>query len=73
MIDIVLVQNLLAPYDCVLGKDTLRHFPCFVVLARNCKFQSYLYKTKKSNKKFLWDSNILASPEAGRVIASPTY
>ena len=26
-IDIVSIQNLLAPFFCVLGKDTLRYFP----------------------------------------------
>ena len=26
-IDMVSLQNLLTPFGCVLGKDTLRHFP----------------------------------------------
>ena len=39
---------------------------CLVALASSSKFLSYLYKTKKLIKKFQADSNILASPEAGR-------
>ena len=35
-----------------------------MVLTSSSKFQLYLYKTKKSNKKFLLDSNILVSLEA---------
>ena len=27
VINMVAVENLLAPFCCVLGKDTLRHFP----------------------------------------------
>ena len=63
----VSVQNLLIVSFCfVLGKETLWHFPYLVVLASRSKFQSYLYKTKKQDKKFQWDSNIFASPKAGR-------
>ena len=35
------------------------------------KFHSYLYKTKKQNKNFLSDSDILAYPKAGWVIVCP--
>ena len=28
-----------SPFCCVLGKDTLRHFPCLVVLASSSKLQ----------------------------------
>ena len=53
VIDMVLVQNLLNPFCCILGKDTLWHFfllGTFMTLAlkSSSKFQSYLYKTKKS-------------------------
>ena len=41
-------------------------FPCLVVLASSSKFQSYVYKTKMPKKKLQQDSNIMASPEAGR-------
>ena len=37
------IQNPLAPFCCVLGKDTLRHIPCLVVLASSSKLQSDLY------------------------------
>ena len=43
MINMVSVQNPLAPFCCVLGKATLWHFPCLVVLASISKFQLYLY------------------------------
>ena len=67
----VSVQNPLAPFCCVLGKDTLRHIPCLVVLASSSK----LYISTKLQA----DSNILASPEAGRgnclpyVLAPPSF
>ena len=48
-------------------KRHLAAFSCYLVaLASSSKFLSYLYKTKKLIKKFQADSNILASPEAGR-------
>ena len=53
----VLVQNPLAPFCCVLGKDTLL---CLAILATSSKLKSYLYQ------KFQLDSNILASPEVDR-------
>ena len=64
VIDMVLVQNLLAPFCRVFVKDTLRHLPCLLVLASGLKFLSYRYETKKPNKKFETDSNILASSKA---------
>ena len=49
-----------------LGKALYNTFACLVILASGSKFQSHLYKTnKKQKEKFLADSNILASPEAG--------
>ena len=62
MIDMVLVQNLLAVFGCVFGKDT---FMALSPLGCPDK-QLYLYKKKKRKKSFLLDSNILASSEAGR-------
>ena len=41
VIDMVSIQNLHVPFCCVLGKDTLQHFP---FLASSSKFQLYLYK-----------------------------
>ena len=58
MINMVSVQNPLALFCCVLGKDTLRHFPLLGALASSSKLKSYLYKLQV-------DSNILSSPEAG--------
>ena len=61
------VQTYFAPFCCVLRKDTLRAFPCLVILASSSKFQLYLYKIKKKqNKKFQAGSNILAYPKVGR-------
>ena len=34
MIDMVSVQNLLAPFCCVLEKDTVRHFPLLAGLGK---------------------------------------
>ena len=60
VIDTVLVQNLLVPFCCDLGKNT---FSCLVFK----KFKKYIYiKLRNQNKKFQPDSNILASPEVGR-------
>ena len=36
-------KPILMSFYCVLGKDTLRHFPCLVALASSSKFQLYLY------------------------------
>ena len=58
MINVVSVQNLLAPF--------CRTFLCLVVLASSSKFQSYIYKLQA-------DSNILVSPEAGRGKCLPMY
>ena len=44
----VSVQNLLLPYCWVLGKDTLWHFSLLGDLGSSSKFQSYVYKTKKT-------------------------
>ena len=41
--NMISVQTPLAPFCCVLKRDTLRHFPCLVVLASSSKLQSYLY------------------------------
>ena len=41
-------------------------FSCLAFLASSSKLQSYLYETKKQNKNFQPESNILVSPEAGR-------
>ena len=49
MINIVLVQNLLGLFCCVLG-TLYRTFPCFVILASSSKYHLYLYKTKKQIK-----------------------
>ena len=54
MINTVSVQNPFVLFFCVLGKDTLRHFP---LLGGHGKQLSI---------KLQADSNILASPEAGR-------
>ena len=48
VIAIVSVQNLLAPLFYVLGKDTLRYFPCLAVLASSPKLQSYHCKKLKN-------------------------
>ena len=60
MINMVSVQNPLAPFCCVLGKDTLRYFPLLGGLDK--QFQI----TVISLLKLQADSIILASPEAGR-------
>ena len=46
VINMVSVQNLLAPFCCVLGEDTLRHFSCLVLLASN-PVMPYKIKTLK--------------------------
>ena len=43
VIDMISVENLLAPFRCVLGKDNLRHFPLLGGLGKQFIFQSYLY------------------------------
>ena len=53
----VSVQNPLAPFCCVLGKDTLWHFPLLGGLA--------VLNVNHISIKLRADSNILASPEAG--------
>ena len=60
----VIEQNLIASLGYVLKKDTLWDFLCLAVLASSSNFK--LLK-KLKNKKFLPDSNMLASPKAGRV------
>ena len=54
-------------HSTVLGKDTLRWFPLLGGSDKQSKFQSYLYiKLKNQIKNYKSDSNISASPEAGR-------
>ena len=61
-IDAVSVQNLLAPFCCIVGKTFYSAFPGLVVLKSSSKFQSYFYE----NKKFPLDSDILLSLKASR-------
>ena len=49
-----------------LGKTFYGAFPWLAVLESSSKFQSYLYKTKNSNKKIQLDNTTLTSPEAGQ-------
>ena len=58
MTNTVSVLNPLAPFCCVLGKDTLRHFPLLSGEA--------VLNYNHISIKLQADSNILASPEAGR-------
>ena len=60
MIDMVSVQNLLAPFCCVLGKDTLWHISLLW-----WSWQAVLNFSHISIK-FQADSNILESLKAGR-------
>ena len=45
--EMVFVQNLFVPFCMFLIKTLYGTFPCLVVLASSCKFQSYFYKTIK--------------------------
>ena len=66
-IDTVSVQNLLAPFCCVLGENTLRHFPLAWRSSQAVlNFSHICIKLKNQNKKLQSDSNSLASPEASR-------
>ena len=66
----VSVQNLLAPFYCVLGKETSQHFRCLVVLASSLNFSPISIKLKSQKKstvqQYLGLYIILASSEAGR-------
>ena len=48
------------------GKALYGTFTRLVVFASSSEFQSHIYKTKKQNKKYQQDSNILASPKTAR-------
>ena len=52
VIDMISVQTLLTLFSCFLGKTLFSIFPCLAVLVKSFKFQSYIYKTKKTNQKF---------------------
>ena len=61
-----------SPQSGVSLKKTLKwHFSLLGGLKSNSKFHLYLNKTKNQNKKFLPESNILASPEASRCYCLP--
>ena len=66
MIDMVSVQNLLAPYCCVSGKDTLRHFPPFGGLSKQIlNFSHISVKQKKQIKKISTGQQYLGISEVG--------
>ena len=66
VINMVSVQYLVALFCCVLGKDTLRHFPCWQSWQAVLNFCHICINLKKQNKKFQLNRNMLASPEPGR-------
>ena len=68
VIEMVSVQNLLAPFRYIFEKDTLRHFPLLGGLTSNFKFQSYHCKTKNQNKTSTGQQCLGISAEAGRVV-----
>ena len=63
MIDMALVQNLLAPFCCVLGKDTSWFGWRRLAVLSNIKLKH----------KFKRDSNTLHLPKPDKIIAYPMY
>ena len=67
MINMVLVQNFLVPFCCVLGKDTLQALsPAWWSWQAVLNYSHILIKLQVN-------SNILACMEAGQLNAYPMY
>ena len=73
VINMTSVQNLLAPFCCVLEKDIYGNFLCLAVLASSSKFHSYLFKIKKLKYKKNFNRTAISRhfPNQIEVIACP--
>ena len=67
VVDTIAVQNVLAPFCCILGKNHLQHFLLFSSLGKEFQISvTSLIKTKQSNKNFQPNSSIVASLKASK-------